>query len=78
MSRRVMHILNLLLEISRNTKKSHPDFTSLSQACNQLGYLSEKIVTQDPDRYANILGKKMKRSARQHTSKIKNKEELEK
>jgi len=75
MSRRVLFILGMLLELSRHTKRSHPDFGYLSQACNQLGHLSEKIVTQDSDRYSNILGKKMKRVARQHTSKTK---ELEK
>lgn len=78
MSRRVLYILGMLLELSRNTKKNHPDFVYLSQACNQLGYLSEKIVTHDPERYSSILGKKMKRVQRQYTSKIKNKEELEK
>jgi len=50
----------------------------LTQAYHQLGFLSEKLVTSDPERYSNLLGKKMKRAPRQHTSKIKNKEELEK
>jgi len=78
MSRRVLVILGMLLELSRNTKKNHPDYIYLAQSCNQLGHLSEKIVTQDPERYSNILGKKMKRTPRQHTSKTKNREELEK